>query len=419
VSGPWPPGERAVNGRGKLRLDPSSHRPSPRRFSILVCVEKLLVVVGVVAVVAIVFAVRELRAADRARRSAEDGDRAIGTLRRRMDELDEDRRATETVLSSMEEGVVLVGSVGGIRLINAAAERHLQTRPTTLARLQPAAFQDAVRKAAAGRSVVAVEIETGKPSRWLRASAIPVDEDGTVLLVVRDVTEARRLEAVRRDLVANASHELKTPAASIQAAAETIRTVVRDDPAAIPLFAEQLEREAVRLSRIVTDLLDLSRLEAGSDLDEEVSLGQLVKEERERIEQAATEGRIALSIRDEPAPSVRGSARDLSLLIRNLLDNAVRYTKPGGRVDVSLERHGDEVVLSVADSGVGIPTRDLPRIFERFYRVDRARSRETGGTGLGLSIVRHVVENHGGTVSVTSELGRGTCFVVRLPAAPA
>jgi len=380
-------------------------------------VEKLLAVVGVVAVVAIVFVARQLRAADRARRSAEERDRTISSLQRRLEELNEDRRATETVLSSMEEGVVLVGSVGGIRLINAAAERHLQTRPTTLARLQPVAFQDAVRKAAAGRSSVIVEMETGNPSRWLRASAIPVDEDGTVLLVVRDVTEARRLEAVRRDLVANASHELKTPAASIQAAAETIRTAVRDDPAAIPPFAEQLEREAVRLSRIVSDLLDLSRLEAGSDLAEHVSLGRLLQEERERLEQAATERRIALSVRDEPTPSVWGSARDLSLLVRNLVDNAIRYTRPGGRVDVSLSGQGEEVVLSVADTGVGIPTRELPRIFERFYRVDRARSRETGGTGLGLSIVKHVIENHGGTVNVTSELGRGTCFEVRLPAA--
>jgi len=379
--------------------------------------EKLLAVVGVVAVVAIAFAARQFRAADRARRSAEERDRAIGSLQRRLEELNEDRRATETVLSSMEEGVVLVGSVGGIRLINAAAERHLQTRPTTLAWLQPVAFQDAVRKAAAGRSVVTVEMETEEPSRWLRASAIPVDQEGTVLLVVRDVTDARRLEAVRRDLVANASHELKTPAASIQAAAETIRTALRDDPAAIPPFAEQLEREAVRLSRIVSDLLDLSRLEAGSDLAEQVSLGRLLQEERERLEQHATEQRIVLSVRDEPTPLVRGSARDLSLLVRNLVDNAIRYTRPGGRVDVTLSGQGEEVVLSVADTGVGIPTRELPRIFERFYRVDRARSRETGGTGLGLSIVKHVIENHGGTVNVTSELGRGTCFEVRLPAA--
>jgi len=259
-------------------------------------------------------------------------------------------------------------------------------------------------------------VETGSPSRWTRATAIPVG-DGSVLLVVRDVTEAKRLEAVRRDFVANASHELKTPAASIQAAGETIRSAARDDPSVIPRFADQLEREAVRLSRIVSDLLDLSRLETGDEIDEEVGLDQVVKEERDRFEEAAHDGGLTLSIDLGPVPPVRGSARDLSLLVRNLVDNAIRYTRPGGRVDVRITSEGGEVVLSVADTGVGIPTRELPRIFERFYRVDRARSRETGGTGLGLSIVKHVVENHGGTVNVTSELDRGTCFVVRLPAA--
>jgi two-component system phosphate regulon sensor histidine kinase PhoR len=167
----------------------------------------------------------------------------------------------------------------------------------------------------------------------------------------------------------------------------------------------------------VSDLLDLSRLETGEEIDEEVRLDQVVKEERDRFEESAREGGLTLSIDLGSVPPVRGSARDLSLLVRNLVDNAIRYTKPGGRADVTLSAEGDEVVLSVADTGVGIPTRELPRIFERFYRVDRARSRETGGTGLGLSIVKHVVENHGGTVSVRSELGRGTCFEVRLPAA--
>jgi signal transduction histidine kinase len=324
----------------------------------------------------------------------------------------------ENVLSSMEEGVVLVGPTGRVRLSNPAAERLLGTRPLTASRLLPVAFQEAARKAAVGGAAVGVEVETGSPSRWTRATAIPVGDDGSVLLVVRDVTEARRLEAVRRDFVANASHELKTPAASIQAAGETIRSAVRDDPSVIPRFAEQLEREAIRLSRIVSELLDLSRLETGHELDEDVGLDQVVKEERERFEEAAHEGGLTLSIDLGSVPPVRGSARDLSLLVRNLVDNAIRYTKPGGRVDVSVMSDGGEVVLSVADTGVGIPTRELPRIFERFYRVDRARSRETGGTGLGLSIVKHVVENHGGTVSVTSELGRGTCFEVRLPAAP-
>jgi signal transduction histidine kinase len=372
---------------------------------------------GLVVAAAVAVAIRERRSADRSRRASELLGRSADELQQRLSALDQDRTTMQNVLSSMEEGVVLVGPTGRVRLSNPAADRLLGTRHRTMPGLLPMAFQEAATKAAAGEAAVGVEVEIGSPSRWARATAIPVGGDGSVLLVVRDVTEAKRLESVRRDFVANASHELKTPAASIQAAGETIRSAARDDPSVIPRFAEQLEREAFRLSRIVSDLLDLSRLETGAELDEEVGLDQVVKEERDRYEEAAREGGLTLSIRLGPVAPVRGSVRDLSLLVRNLVDNAIRYTKPGGRVEVTLSGQGDEVVLSVADTGVGIPTRELPRIFERFYRVDRARSRETGGTGLGLSIVKHVIENHGGTVNVTSELGRGTCFEVRLPSA--
>ena len=380
--------------------------------------EPVVVVSLVLAVAAaIAIAVRERRSADRSQHAVELLRRSAEGLQEHVRSLDEDRSTMGNVLSSMEEGVVLVAPTSRVRLSNAAAERLLGTRPLTVSEQLPMAFQEAARKAAAGGTAVGVEVETGSPSRWARAAAIPVSDDGSVLLVMRDVTEAKRLEAVRRDFVANASHELKTPAASIQAAGETIRAAAQDDPSVIPRFAEQLEREAIRLSRIVSDLLDLSRLETGDELDEEVGLDQVVKEELDRFEEAARDGGLTLSMDLASVPSVRGSARDLSLLVRNLVDNAIRYTRPGGRVDVSLSGEGEEVVLSVADTGVGIPTRELPRIFERFYRVDRARSRETGGTGLGLSIAKHVIENHGGTVNVTSELGRGTRFEVRLPAA--
>jgi signal transduction histidine kinase len=277
-------------------------------------------------------------------------------------------------------------------------------------------MRSAVERAAAERAPASSEAEVGA-SRWLRGSAVPVHADGSVLLVIRDVTEARRLEAVRRDFVANASHELKTPAATIQAAAETIRRAATDDPSVVPRFAGQLEGEAIRLSRIVGDLLDLSRLESGSELDDVVALDAVLRDESERFEDPAAEAGVKLTVSPNGPARVRGSARDLALLVRNLVDNAIRYTPAGGSVEVALTKDNDEAVLTVSDTGVGIPTRDLPRVFERFYRVDRARSRETGGTGLGLSIVRHVVENHGGRVSVDSELGRGTRFEVRLPAA--
>lgn len=321
-----------------------------------------------------------------------------------------------SVLQAMAEGLVLIDGTGRVALVNPAATRLLGRVPRTVEGLLPLDLREAVRAARAERQPRTAELEVGAPPRLLRADAVPTAEDGAVLLVLRDVTEARRLEAVRRDFVANASHELKTPVASIRAAAETLRTAADADPRAVAGFAERIEREAIRLSRIVSDLLDLSRLETGGETEtEEAALDALVAEEVERVRPAAEEAGVRLTLEAAPVPPVRGSARDLALMTRNLLENAIAYTRPGGRVDVAVRPEGEEVFLTVTDTGIGIPSRDLDRIFERFYRVDRARSRETGGTGLGLSIVRHVVDNHGGSVRVQSELGRGSTFEVRLP----
>jgi signal transduction histidine kinase len=187
------------------------------------------------------------------------------------------------------------------------------------------------------------------------------------------------------------------------------------DPAAVPRFATQLELEAIRLSRVVSDLLDLSRLEVGTEETGRVAFAELVSDEAERFRGGAEEASITLTVAADSSLRVPGSDRDLRLLIRNLVENAIQYTRPGGTVDISVRSEADDAVLTVRDTGVGIPSRDQGRIFERFYRVDRARSRETGGTGLGLSIVKHVVENHGGSVSVQSTLGEGSTFTVRLP----
>ncbi len=383
----------------------------PRMEILVVALALGLVILGL----GVAFLARERRAA-RARTDA--AEQQAVELRDRLRGAEDGRRSMALILSSMREGVLLVEPGGRVAFANPAVEELVGVAPTSLESLFPTDLRDAVRAATTDRSPRAAEVETGAPSRWLRGDAIPVDGDGAVLLVVRDVTEARRLDSVRRDFVANASHELKTPAASIQAAAETIGTAALDDPTVVPRFAAQLEREALRLSRIVSDLLDLSRLETGSALDELVALDVVVRDEAERFEAAAAEAGVALDVRTEAVPRVRGSARELALMARNLVDNAIRYTRPGGSVDVRVTTADGEVVLTVADTGIGIPTRDLGRIFERFYRVDRARSRETGGTGLGLSIVRHVVENHGGRVGVRSELGSGSTFEVRLPAPP-
>jgi Signal transduction histidine kinase len=167
----------------------------------------------------------------------------------------------------------------------------------------------------------------------------------------------------------------------------------------------------------VSDLLDLSRLETGSELQERVRMDVVATDEVERLRERADDAGVALTLHADGVPSVLGSGRDLALLVRNLVDNAVRYTPASGQVEVRVTVQDNVVVVRVSDTGVGIPQRDLPRIFERFYRVDRARSRETGGTGLGLAIVKHIAENHGGEVTVESELARGSTFQVRLPVA--
>jgi signal transduction histidine kinase len=330
----------------------------------------------------------------------------------------ENRQVQDTILASMEEGVLLLDPGGHRVFANEALRRHLGTIPESVEAMLPLEIRRAAKRAAYTGAITRVEADTGAPARWLRAAALPVGDDGSVLVVVRDVTEARRLDRVRRDFVANASHELKTPVSSIRAAAETLRAGAIEDPPAARRFTEQLEREALRLSRIVSDLLDLSRLETGSDLEERVRLDAVAAEEIQRLQEDAREAGVALVLHADGVPSVHGSGRDLALLVRNLVDNAVRYTQAGGSVDVTVTGDTTRVLLRVTDTGLGIPQRDIARIFERFYRVDRARSRETGGTGLGLAIVKHVAENHRGEIDVRSELGRGTTFEVSFPVTP-
>jgi signal transduction histidine kinase len=381
-------------------------------------VEPVTVVVLVVALAVIVTASWALSRAVRSGRAWEE--RAVAAeaagLEQRV-EAEEERRTRDLILSTMQDGVLLIGRDAGVAFANDAVTRHLPSTPASLAGVLPLALRTAIRESRERQEPTSVLVETGVPARWLRGTITPA-ADGATLVVVRDVTQQRQLEDVRRDFVANASHELKTPAATIQAVAETLGQAAADDPAAVSRFASQLEREAVRLSRIVADLLDLSRLESGSALDEMVSLGAAAREEGQRLEESAERAGVTLEILTESEQPVHGSRRDLTLLVRNLIDNAVRYSHEGDKVQVEVDSEGDEVRLRVTDTGIGIPSRDISRIFERFYRVDRARSRETGGTGLGLAIVKHVVDNHGGSLEVESELGRGTTFRVTLPAAP-
>jgi two-component system sensor histidine kinase SenX3 len=239
-----------------------------------------------------------------------------------------------------------------------------------------------------------------------------------VLVVIDDVTDRRRLEAVRRDFVANISHELKTPIGALGLLAETL--VAEDDTVIAQRLAERMLTEAFRVSRTIDDLLELSRIEADEEARrEEVPVHRFVAEAVDRVRPAAEQQGIAIEV-GEPAARlmVTGDRRQLVSATYNLLENAVKYSDAGSSVQVRARTDGRWVDIEVRDHGIGIPQRDLERVFERFYRVDRARSREMGGTGLGLSIVKHIALVHGGSVTVDSEVGKGSVFRINLPGSP-
>nr|MDP9020848.1 ATP-binding protein [Actinomycetota bacterium] len=283
------------------------------------------------------------------------------------------------------------------------------------------AVEEQLAAARAGRSEPRVLELYGPPPVVLAISAAPLEQpSGTgAVAVVDDVSERRRLEAVRRDFVANMGHELKTPVGALGLLADTIAS--EDDAAVTRRLAERMAGEAVRVGRIVDDLLDLSRIEAEeTPRREPVPVQAVVTEAVERVRPLAGARGIAIDTTGlDPRHTVRGDRRQLVSAVGNLLDNACKYSDEGSTVEVRSRAAGVAVEVDVRDSGIGIPARDLERVFERFYRVDPARSRQTGGTGLGLSIVRHVATNHGGDVRVTSREGEGSTFTLRLPSAPA
>jgi two-component system sensor histidine kinase SenX3 len=341
--------------------------------------------------------------------------RALEEERTRAADLERMVGAREAVLAALPNGIVLFAPDGQVVYANPAARSLLGRRFDSLEELTPASLRQAARGAVREGSPAETELETG--GRTVQATAVPTGSEGGVVLVARDVTEARLVDRVRRDFVANASHELKTPVASILALAETMQDAAAEDPAAMERFAARVEQEARRLSRLVTDLLDLSRLEGGIPDRSPVDLGGVVAEEAERLRPRTDGASLRLVVDTELGVRVLGSESDLGLLVHNLLDNAIQYSPEGGEVRVMVRARDGDAEVRMTDTGIGIASRDLDRIFERFYRADPARSRATGGTGLGLSIVRHVAESHGGTVDVRSVLGAGSTFIVRLPLA--
>jgi len=256
------------------------------------------------------------------------------------------------------------------------------------------------------------------PSRLLLQVRVAQVTPDHLLLLAEDLTQARRLEAIRRDFVVNVSHELKTPVGALSLLAETVQDAA-DDPEAVRRFSGRMRAEAARLSALVHEIIELSRLQVAGALEdvEAVEVDDVVAEAVDRARTAADAKSIRLAVAGDRGITVFGDHNLLVTAVRNLLDNAVAYSPEGTRVGVGVQARGDLVEIAVVDEGVGIAAADQDRVFERFYRVDPARSRDTGGTGLGLSIVKHVAADHGGDVSVWSQPGRGSTFTLRLPVA--
>ena len=318
-----------------------------------------------------------------------------------IDELRSETGLREQILASMGEGVVLADVYGQLIYANQAAYDMFGLRPRDYL---PAQLE----------GVGARELTIHYPRRRDLRSTSAKLEDGRILFVIQDETERKRVESIRRDFVANASHELKTPVAGIMATAETVQRAIDDDLDHARRFASNLVREARRLSALVQDLLDLARLEWGQGEPARLRLAPVLAEEIDALRQRIEAKQLRLEVDLDEEVVVVGVQEDLALMFRNLLENALVYTAEGS-IRVSLSDTGEDLELEVSDTGPGIPSTDLERIFERFYRVDKARSRDTGGTGLGLAIVRHVAESHGGVVEVSSELGSWSRFTVRLP----
>src|SRR5512140_2795623 len=346
-------------------------------------------------------------------------------------QLDAEKARLETLLDNLDDGVIVIASDRSVRMMNREAGKVFDTPepmgegrpyPEVIRNPRALAFIDGWLKGEEPKPRD-LPIMTRQGSRTVRCSGTTVrysgESNADVLLTLRDVTEERRLSQVKSDFVSNASHELRTPLTNIRGYLEAIQDAVREGTPPDPPFVAVAHANALRMERLIDDLLELSRAEsAGAPLEkEEVPLRSFLSRVAEFYRLPAERaGKTVEVVAGEG--TLRADVRKLTLAMSNLVDNAIKYGKEGGRVTVSGKIEPSEYTLEVKDDGPGIPAEHLPRIFERFYRVDKGRSRELGGTGLGLSIVKHIVESHEGTLQAESRLGVGTRFVIRIPGTP-
>ncbi len=336
-------------------------------------------------------------------------------LSARIDALVDERARVQRLLDDLPLGVLLFGP-DGLVYANPTADRllaHAEPGTPPEGALQDPDLVGAVREAADSGRTVAVEVAVGERSLAATASPMRAEE---VALVLADVSPIRRVEAMRRDFVTNASHELKTPVAAMQALADSLLLALERDPDRARTMVRRLHGEAGRLAQLVRDLLDLARLEErASERAAPIDLGEVIGGQVDRLAALARERKVSVHLDLVPGATVVAVPEEVRTIVANLLENAVRYNVDGGQVHVRCSRQRGEVVLEVRDTGVGIPAAAHERVFERFYRVDQGRSRAEGGTGLGLSLVRNAVDRQGGSIRLESPADGGSRFVVTLP----
>ncbi len=346
-------------------------------------------------------------------------------LRGTIGKLVEERGRLTAVLDNMADGVLITDGGGIIRLINPAAAWLLGVSDeTALGRPFAQVARDHRIIGLWQRCCEQCEeqfepVEIGHQGTFLQAIVTPLQDTGpqACLVILQDLTRVRRLETIRRDFISNISHELRTPLASLKALADTLRDGALEDPPAARRFLDRIEVETDALTQMVQELLELSRIESGQAPFhlEAAAVTDVVVSPVERLRPQAERAGVRLTV-DLPPIQVLADGERLQQVITNLVHNSIKFTPPGGEITVSAEARDDEAVISVRDTGVGIPADDVPRIFERFYKADRARS--GGGTGLGLAIAKHIVQAHDGRIWVESVEGRGSTFYVALPLTP-
>jgi two-component system phosphate regulon sensor histidine kinase PhoR len=375
------------------------------------------------------FAAGDLTARSRVRRADEVGElsrilnQSAAALQERLTDSARDRARIDAILAAMEDGVLAVDWRGEVLLANERLRERLG-----VARLSGRHYLEVVRHPEVERAVEAVlksgqkveaEVEIEGDAFAVTGTPFP-GEDGRPGAVVtfHDVTQRRRLDRVRRDFVANASHELRTPLTSIRGFVEALEDGAVEEAGTARRFLGKIRTHAERMGALVADLLELSRLESGERAPrcDPVRVADVAEDAAADIEDLARARQLTVRLRNEGDPLVDTDAERLRSILDNLLENAIKYTQEGGRVEVLCRAGADGgALVEVTDNGPGIPREHLSRIFERFYRVDKARSRDLGGTGLGLSIVKHLAESIGAAVSVRSEPGQGSTFTVTLP----